>query len=163
MSFSRQSMLLNSRVLLEAIAAKETNTILLPDIEQMHSMCSIKPLATQKMYTNCDAMEHPNNRKPKSTLSLNGNFRVDCCDRLMPKIAYCRWTFPKIFMSGFENGFLEYPKSSKIQSSLEFDGEIVDTLSFASFSVYVRVSTVSCVDQKIIWFNNKTIKKFFFF
>lgn len=81
-SFSIFSMVSNNEVLLAKTAAKQTNTITAPNAEQMHSIYSVKPLATWEAYTNCEIILHPDNKKPKQILSLN-----EWLDELMPKTA----------------------------------------------------------------------------
>lgn len=102
MIFSKLLMFSNSMVLLKTAAAKHTNIKILAAVVQMHSIYSMKLLATWIMFTKRITTEHPNNKKPKIILLLNKSKLVDWCDELMPKIAYCFRTVWKIFIFCFE-------------------------------------------------------------
>lgn len=85
MSFSMLSMLLESVAFLRTTGKKQTNIIIPPDIEPAHSIYSISPLATRKMYTNCETELQLNDKKPKNTPSLIGFFGPNRFDGRMPK------------------------------------------------------------------------------
>lgn len=103
MRFARFPMHSNRIVLSKTKVAKQTNSIMLAEVIQMPCICSIKPLATWKMCSDCETMTHPNNRKPMNTLPLNGILWVDCCDEQIPKLAKCPWTISKIFILNWKN------------------------------------------------------------
>lgn len=63
-------MVSNSVVLRKTMQAKHTKTIIVADVVQMPSTYSINSVATWKMYIKCKEMKHPNNKNPKSTLTL---------------------------------------------------------------------------------------------
>lgn len=87
MSFSIFSMHSNIIVFLRTMDAKAANIIIVPDVVQMHSTYSIKPLGTRKMYTICDAKAHVNNVNPKSIRLPNTYFWIVWGDELIPKVA----------------------------------------------------------------------------
>lgn len=113
MSFSKSLRHLNRVDFLKTIDVKQANTIITPDAEHMHTMCSISPLATQKMYTRCKIKEHMNNKKPKSILSLNGYFWINWFDEWMPTIANCVWTVWKIFIVFLQSLFKVWISNKK--------------------------------------------------
>lgn len=82
-------MVSNSVVDRRTIPIKQTNTKMPPKIEQMQFMYATRPLVKRKRYTNWEKIMHPNNNKPTSTLSLNGQFLFNRFVELMPRIAYC--------------------------------------------------------------------------
>lgn len=98
MSFSIVSMISNNWVFRNAMAAKQTNMMIVPEIPLTHTIYSMKPSATQNMYTKIEAAVHPNIKKPMNSCSLNEYFWVNWFDALMPNIAYCFWIVWKIFI-----------------------------------------------------------------
>lgn len=119
MSCSRLSMVSNSLVFLKTMTAKQTNTMILPEVAPIHPTYSIKSLTIRKVYTNCETMMHPKNKKPTSSLSLNGYSWAHRFDELIPRIAYFLWIVWKIFIligerSEGKSRLLEYSFVRKI-------------------------------------------------
>lgn len=88
------SMLSNTASLLNTMAAKQTNIIALPESEEMHSINSIKPLASNRRYSNCKPTANQNIIKPTSIFLLH----VCWSDRMMPRDVKCNWIIWKIFI-----------------------------------------------------------------
>lgn len=85
--FSVCAMHPNNVVFLKTMVAKQPNCITVADIEQIQSICSINPLSTWKMYTNCEAITLPYDKKPSSTRLLKVFDLSNWFDGLMPNIA----------------------------------------------------------------------------
>lgn len=112
------SMLSKSAVFRKAMAAKQTNIIMLDEPELMHSIYSIKILATWRRYTNCEAMRHPNNNEPQNTRPLNRTVWLDVL--LTPRCAYRVWIVCRIFISlRVPNFTYEFGKTGIFSTNLD--------------------------------------------
>lgn len=99
MIFPIFSMHSNTWALWKTMDEKVTIIIIVAPVSPMHTVYSVKPLATQKMYTNSELMRNPNRQNTNNTLMLNAYFWPHCCAEVMPKIAYCFWILRNIFIS----------------------------------------------------------------
>lgn len=155
-NFSILSMLSKKVFFRQTMAAKQTNIILVAKIEHVQFTYSIKPLATWKMYTNCEANKHPNSRKPWKTRFSAGYFWFDWFVELMPRISYCLWIVWKILILFLIFFFISI-FFSMLNQFLERNTSNTSIYSFSMLKQRCKTNTKSEFSLNIKYFFWKTI------